>query len=131
MTCNCIDKTLKCCHQCLNNNERSIMYRKIMEKTIYNRVKYGCKCYMCNDITSCSCIELSLFYENNGSYNDELIKMEIKKIKKQVKKDNHTIFRKYILCLLKFNQLFENIIEKRYRPGGEGYYETKKVLKIN
>ena len=98
---------------------------------IKNKIKFGCKCYMCVDESSATCIEVSIFYIIGGMWKTNLIEKEIEKIKKQIKKDNYRIFIIYMLCLLKFNKLFQTIIEKRYRPNGEGYIETKRNFEKN
>jgi len=109
----------------MTNDEEEEEYDRIMKIPIYDRIKYGCNCYMCVDTTSASCMEVELFLKF-GSYNANIINQEIKNIKKKIKIDNYQLFKRYMLCLQKFNQLYEKTIEKRYRPGGEGYLETKK-----
>ena len=100
-----------------------------MNISIYDRIKYGCNCYMCNDERSASCIELSALYRI-GSYDTSMgfdpVFQEIKKIRQQIKKDSLKLFKTYLLCLYKFNRLYESVIEKRYSPpNGKGYIECK------
>jgi hypothetical protein len=62
----------------------------------------------------------------NKDFNFEMVNEEILKIRQQIKKDNKSLFRRYILCLIKFNKLFENIVKIRYMPPfGKGYIEAK------
>ena len=75
----------------LNLEVLNKQYDKVMNISIYNRIKYGCTCYMCNDIDSCTCIQLSLFYKF-GRYRRNIIDLEILKIKKQIEADNDKKF---------------------------------------
>lgn len=124
MSCRCINKELKSCYGCLNYDELEIQYDKVMRKSIYERIKYGCGCYMCNDSESCNCYQLSLFYENDGRY-DEKIEQKVQQIRRKIKSDNFRLFRTYLLCINKLNKLYETIVEKRFRPEGNGYIEVK------
>jgi len=119
MSCN----NCRNCHDCLTDSELSYNYNKVMSIPIYDRIKFGCNCYMCNDTRSASCIELSLM---NKDFNFEIVNEEIFKIRQQIKKDNKALFRRYILCLIKFNKLYENVLKIRYTPPfGKGYIEAK------
>ena len=111
------------CYGCLSDSELSYNYNKVMSRSIYDRIKFRCNCYMCNDLRSASCIEVSLM---NKDFNFDLINEEICKIRKQIKKDNKSLIRRYILCLIKFNSLYENVLRIRYKPPfGKGYIEAK------
>ena len=82
--CNCRNKDLKCCSICLSDDEQDIMYDKVMNKAVCDRIKDGCECYMCNDKESCTCIDLSIFYKIGGRYRQNLIDKEIEAIKKKI-----------------------------------------------
>ena len=91
---------------CLNRDQLEHRFEESMNISLYNKIKFGCNCY----------------------------EEEIKKIKKQIKKDNHRLFLTYILCTVRFNQLYKTIIEKRFAPGGKGYLEAQlnfDMLKLN
>lgn len=119
MSCN----NYRNCYDCLTDSELSYNYNKVMSIPIYDRIKFGCNCYMCNDARSASCVEVSLM---NKELNFEIVNEEILKIRQQIKKDNKALFRRYILCLIKFNKLYENVLKIRYKPPfGKGYIESK------
>lgn len=130
------------CYDCLSEDEITRIYYIVIDIPVYDRIKYkNCygrlgnddvlkkynnKCFMCNDHNSCKCIELSLFYKHCGRYNRDLIDADIEKIKKQIKYDNRQLFRRYILCVVKFRKLYDNVMEERYKPPyGKGYIESK------
>ena len=114
------------CYDCLSDHDLKRKYDEVMSISVYNRIKYGCNCYMCNDYDSCTCIELTLFYKQGGGYNQEVINDEIEKIKKQIKYDNRRLFRRYILCVIKVRQLYNNVIENNFTPPyGKGYLDSK------
>lgn len=124
MSCDCGN-----CYFCADGNETSYQFNKVMNISVYNRIKFGCNCYMCNDPRSASCIEISLL---NEDMDFDIVNEKIRKIKLQIKTDNKKIIRKYILCLVKFNSLYNDTIEKRYSPPfGNGYIEAKKNFEKN
>lgn len=79
----------------------------------------NCDCYMCINHDSATCVELHFFYLN---YSFSEISFVIKKIKRKIFK---RIFLIYVKCLGIFSNLYDNTIEKRYRPYGNGYEESK------
>lgn len=120
MSCN----NCRNCYYCLSNVELARIYDEVMNIPLYDRIKFGCNCYMCNDDRSASCIEIELM---NSDFNFETIRNEIDLIKQQIKRDNKTLLRIYILCLFRFNKLYEEVIHRRYTPpNGKGYLESKK-----
>lgn len=117
------------CFRCLNREELERRFENSMNISLYNKIKFGCNCYMCNDKTSASCVEIILFYRE-GQWTPNLIEEEIKEIKKQIKKDNHRLFLRYLLCTFRFNELYKTVIEKRFAPGGKGYLEAKQNFEM-
>jgi len=117
------------CYSCLTEDEIFYIYNKVMNTSIYDRIKFGCNCFMCNDKTSASCIELSIirrvgFYDSLVGF--QVVSREINKIKKQIKENSRKLFRTYLLCACKLIKIYEKVLEKRYKPPyGKGYIEAK------
>jgi len=89
-----------------------------MSLSIEQRI-INCDCYMCINPDSATCVELHFFYLN---YSFSEIHFVIKKIKRKI---FMRLFLIYVKSLFFFSKLYENIIEKRYRPYGNGYEEAK------
>jgi hypothetical protein len=88
--------------------------------SIESRVKH-CDCELCSHPEIfLTCVERQ-FYEME--YKPSEIRMIIKKIKRKIKL--RQLFLIYAKCLSVFNKLYNEIVEKRYRPYGNGYEEAK------
>lgn len=90
-----------------------------MSLSIEQRI-INCECYMCINPDSATCIEIHFFYLG---YSFPEIRFVIKQIKRKIFR---RIFLIYVKCLGVFSNLYDNAIEKRYRPYGNGYEEAKK-----
>jgi hypothetical protein len=114
------------CGVCTNNFGCNDCFNIIMNTPLRERVKF-CYCYLCSNTNSASCVELH-FYQQDFTYymeNYENIEKEIDKIKKEIKKQNKKLFILYIKCLSRLYKIYENVIEKRYAPGGVGFIEAR------
>jgi hypothetical protein len=88
--------------------------------SIESRVKQ-CDCDLCSHPELfLTCVEKQ-FYEME--YKPSEIRMIIKKIKRKIK--FRQFFLIYAKCLSVFDKHYKEIVEKRYRPYGNGYEEAK------
>jgi len=114
----------KGCYDCLSDDEQNIMYDIVMDKPVYDRIKYGCDCYMCNTPYAANCYEVSLYYNLKGKY--KKIAEEVEKIKKQIRiDDNWRKLKTNFMCFVVFKKLFDHVKNERYKPGNKGYIEAK------
>ena len=90
-----------------------------MSLSIEQRTR-NCDCSMCINPDSATCVELHFFYLG---YSFPEIRFVIKKIKRKIFR---RFFLIYVKCLRVFSNLYDNTIENRYRPYGNGYEEAKK-----
>ena len=115
------DRNCGNCLHCLDDATIEFEFERVMKKSLISRINF-CDCYMCNDPRSATCIEIDLY----TNYNNPVFLLQtcIDKIKENYARKKR-LFLLYLRCLGRFKRIYEDMIEKRYAPGGEGYLEAK------